>query len=365
MNFFIIALPALLIMIIMKYKYNHEITTKECFYHFLAVCISISIMMGVTYASIYVSMADTEILNGKILNKSREVEWCNSQSSSCKHYTWREKCSYYTDSKGNRQERCDSYKVFDYLYEIDWRVNTSFGSHTIERVNRQGTTIPPRWSIIQIGDPASTEHTYFNYLLGNKESLFHEEEYKRNYTEKYKKSLPEYPKVYDYYRVNHVLNLTNHNSNGYNDYISMVLRDMGSAKQVNIILVLYPVTDTELPKAIIGKWRGGKKNDVIMLAALDDTGSVRNFSSTSFAQGSNNELLHSKLRMNAMSEQMSLDLVKNLVKDINHEFKRLPNAEFEYLKYKLEPSMWVVIICSILASISSLVVGNYMRKINI
>lgn len=102
MNFFIIALPALLIMIIMKYKYSHTITTKECLYHFLAVCASIAIMMGVTYASIYASMADTEILNGKVLSKSRHVEWC-SQSSSCKHYSWHEKCSYYTDSHGKRQ----------------------------------------------------------------------------------------------------------------------------------------------------------------------------------------------------------------------------------------------------------------------
>lgn len=365
MDFFIIALPALLIMIIMKYKYSHEITTKECLYHFLAVCVSIAIMMGVTYASVYASMADTEILNGKVLSKSRHVEWCNSQSSSCKHYTWHEKCSYYTDSKGKRQKSCESYKVFDYLYEVDWRVKTSVDSHEIERVNRQGTRVPPRWEMIQIGDPASTEHTYINYLLGNEESLFHEKEYQRDYTEEYKKSLPEYPEVYDYYRVNHVLNLTSHNVTGYNDYINSALRDMGAAKQVNILLVLYPVKDAELPKAILGKWRGGKKNDVIMFAALDDAGSVRNFSSTSFAQGSNNELLHSKLRMDAMSEKMSLDLVQILVKDIDQNFKRLPNAEFEYLKYKLEPSLWVVILCSILAAVSSLVVGNYMRNNNL
>lgn len=362
MNFFIIAIPALLILVIMKYKYQHEITTKECLYHFLAVCVSIAIMMGVTYASVYASMSDTEILNGKVLSKSRDVEWCSSQGSSCKHYTWHEKCSYYYDSKGKRQESCTSYKVFDYLYEVDWNVETSVDSHEIERVNRQGTAMPPRWNSIKIGDPASTEHSYLNYLLGNKESLFYEEEYQRDFTEEYKKSLPEYPEVYDYYRVNHVLNLTKLPSNGYNDYINMALRDMGAEKQVNIILVLYPVKNADLPKALLGKWRGGKKNDVIMFAALDDSGLVRNFSSTSFAQGSNNEFLHSKLRMDAMSEQMSIELVQILVKDINTEFKRLPNSEFEYLKYKLEPSLWVVIICSILAAVSSLLVGNYMRN---
>lgn len=362
MNFFIIAVPALLILLIMKFRYSHEITTKECLYHFGAVCVSIAIMMGITYASLYVSMSDTEILNGKVLSKSRDVEWCNSQSSSCKHYTWHERCSYYTDSKGKRQKSCESYKVFDYAYEVDWHVKTSVDSHEIERVNRQGTKMPPRWAMVNIGDPASTTHRYINYLLGNKDSLFYQQQYEKDYTEAYKKSLPEYPQIYDYYRINHVINLTNVDDAGYNDYINNALRDMGASKQVNILLIMYPAKNAEFVKAVTGKWRGGKKNDVIMFAGIDDDGTVSKFSSTSFAQGMQNEFLHSTLRMDALTEKMSLDLVQILVKDVNQHFKRLPNQEFEYLKYKLEPSLWVVILCSILAAVASLLVGNYMRN---
>jgi hypothetical protein len=360
MNFIIIALPALLILIIMKYKYPNTITTKECLYHFLAVCVSIAIMMCLTYASIYATMADTEILNGQVIKKERHVEFC-TQMSDCKHYTMREHCT--RNSKGERS--CTSYKDFDYSYEVDWYIKSTVGKSEIKRVNNQGTMVPPRWAIVKLGEPASAENTYFNYLLGNKESLFHEQEYKNNYTEAYKKALPDYPEVYDYYRVDHVLNLTQHSVAGYNDYINLALREMGAAKQVNIVLVLYPVKNADLPKAVLGKWRGGKKNDVIMFAALDDAGTVKNFTSTSFAMGSSNEFLHSKLRMDAMSEKMSLDLVQILVKDINTDFKRLPNSEFEYLKYKLEPSMWIVILCSILAAASSIFVGNYMRNQNL
>ena len=365
MNFLIIAAPALLIMIIMKYKYSHQITTKEFGFHFLAMCVSIGIMMGITYASLYVSMADTEILNGKVLSKSRDVEWCTSQSSSCKHYTWHERCSYYTDSKGKRQKSCESYKVFDYPYEVDWTVKTSVDSHTIERVNRQGTKVPPRWAQINIGDPASTEHRYINYLLGNKDSLFYENEYEKEFTAEYKKELPNYPQVYDYYRVNHVINLTKADATGYNDYINMALREMGASKQVNIVLIMYPATNVDLVKATTAKWRGGKKNDVIMFAGLDEDGTVSKFSSTSFGKGMKNEFLHSTLRMTALTEKMSLNLVQLLVKDVNDNFNRLPNKEFEYLKYKLEPSIWVVLLCSILAAVSSLLVGNYMRKVDL
>lgn len=365
MNFLIIAAPAFLIMIIMKYKYTQEISNKEMFFHFLAVCLSIGIMMGVTYASLYASMYDTEILNGKVLSKTRDVELCISQSSSCKNYTWHERCSYSTDSKGNSTKSCQSYKVFDYPFEVDWNVKTTVDSHTIERVDRQGVDIPPRWAAINIGDPASTTHGYINYLLGNKDSLFYQNEYEKEFSEEYKKKLPNYPKIYDYYRVNHVINLTNIDSTGYNNYINMALRDMGATKQVNIVLVMYPHTNTNLVKALIAKWRGGKKNDVIMFAGLDDKGTVTKFDSTSFAQGMNNELLHSTLRMDALTEKMSLDLVQILVKDVNEHFKRLPNKEFEYLKFKLEPSMWVVLLCSIIAAVSSIFVGNYMRNVKL
>lgn len=364
MDFVIIALPALLTCIVMKFIFKHDITMKEFFIHCGATIAVIGIMMAITYASMYASMADNEILNGKVLSKSREVEIC-TQYSSCKHYHWREKCNYYTDSKGKRQKSCESYKVFDYSYEVDWYVKTTVDSHEIERVNRQGTSIPPRWEIVKIGDPASTTHMYINYLLGNEDSLFYQEQYKKDFTEEYKKTLPDYPKIYDYYRINHVINLTKIDSTGFNDYINNVLRDMGASQQVNLIIVMYQYENKKFVEGITAKWRGGKKNDVIMFFGLDGTGIVRNFSSTSFGKGMKNEYLHSKLRMTALTENISLDLVQKTVYDVQQNFKRLPNAEFEYLKYKLEPSRWVVILCSLLALGISIGIGMYMRKLDL
>jgi hypothetical protein len=126
-----------------------------------------------------------------------------------------------------------------------------------------------------------------------------------------------------------------------------------------------PFTDKEFEKATLAKWRGGKKNDVLMFFGLDEEGTVRYYSSTSFAKGMNNEFLHSTLRMDAMTEKMSLDLVKKTVYDVQQHFNRLPNQEFEYLKYKLEPSIWVVIICSILTALISIGIGIYMRKVDL
>ncbi len=356
MIFIIIALPALFVWILQQYLYR----TKSFWIHLLGTVLAIGLMMCLAYGSLYTSMYDHQILNGKVLEKYKDVETC-TQNSSCKHYVTRKRCKTTKDSSGNRHESCTTYKVFDYPYEVDWIVKTSVDTHTIERENRQGTLTPERWKIVKIGEPASTSSGYINYLLGNKDSLFFEQNFEKKYSPEYRKTLPDYPEVYDYYRVNHVINLTGTDVSSYNDYIDSVLSTVGESKQLNIVLVLYPGNDATLPEALTSKWRGGKKNDVIMFAGLDSTGTVSKFSSTSFGKGMNNEVLHSTLRMNALTEKMSIELVKVLVQEIEKDFKRLPNEEFEYLKYKLNPSWWVVILCSMLAAGLSFGIGIYLR----
>lgn len=364
MEYFIVVLPALIVCFVMRYMYQKEISIKEFFIHFGAAIFAGALMLGLTYAALYSTMFDTEILNGKVIKKERHVEIC-TEMSDCKHYTLRERCSYSTNSKGESTKSCESYKDFDYSYEVDWYIKSTVGKSEIERVNNQGTKVPPRWAEVNIGDPASAEHNYLNYLLGSEDSLFYQDQYKKDYTEQYKKSLPEYPEIYDYYRVNHIINLTKLPTTGYNDYLNDVLRDMGAAQQVNLVMVMYPSTDSNFVKAVLGKWRGGKKNDVIMFFGLDENGVVKKFDSTSFGKGMGNELLHSKLRMTALTEQMSLDLVKATVYNVQSDFKRLPNKEFEYLKYKIQPSLGILVLCSILAMCISIGVGFYMRKINL
>jgi hypothetical protein len=99
-----------------------------------------------------------------------------------------------------------------------------------------------------------------------------------------------------------------------------------------------------------------------MMFGLNSDGKVVAFRSTSFAQGMNNEMLHATLRINALSETMSLDLVKKQVKTIDEKFTRLPNEEFKYMKYKIEPAKEVMIFCSLILLVLSIIVGNYMRN---
>lgn len=363
-NYAILVIPAVLVMLFFKFKYDKDITLMEMGIHLLAILLVSAMVLGITYAVLYSKLGDTEILNGSVTSKYKHTEWC-TEYSSCKHYVLRESCSYSysTDSKGKttRTKHCVTYKVFDYRYEVDWIVKSTVGSFEIERVNRQGTVMPERFNVIQIGDPASSTNSYMNYLFADEHSLFAEKKFEESYDEEYQKKIPKYPVIYDYYKVDHVVNSTNHNISGYNEYLAEVLKVAGKEKQLNIVIVLYDAYDMQYTDALLSKWRGGKKNDVIMMFGLDDEGKVAKFSSTSFAQGMKNESLHANLRIKALNEVMNLDLVQKMTQLTVSQFNRLPNEEFKYMKYKIEPKKEVVIGGAIVLLCLSIGLGFFMR----
>lgn len=365
MNYVLLVIPSLIVVLVMKYKYDRHITVKEFLIHIGIILVASGIALAATYFVLYAKLGDVEILNGEVTGKYSHTEWCDSQASSCKHYTLREKCHYSTNSKGKQTKSCTTYKVFDYPYEVDWYVKSTVGESEIERVNRQGTIKPARWLAAQIGEPASALHSYSNYLFADEHSLFAEKNFEETYDKEYQSTIPDYPTVYDYYRTTHVVNSTKHSVKGYETYLADVLKTLGAEKQLNIVLVLYNADDAQYTDALISKWRGGKKNDVIMMFGLDEEGSVRSFVSTSFAQGMKNEGLHAKLRMNALSEHMDLSLVQKQVQTIKENYNRLPNEEFKYMKYKIEPKKEIILIISVLLMILSIFVGKYMKENNV
>lgn len=360
LDFAILFIPAFLVMIGMKMRYDHKITPKELGIHLAAVVIGAAAILGVNYYFLYSDLQDVEILNGEVTGKYMHTEIC-SEYSSCKNYYVKTKCKTKYDSKGRSSQSCTSYKVFDYPTEYDWFVTSTVGNLEIKRANRRGDLMPERYRIAKAGEPASAPHQYTNYLWADEHSLFAPEDFETKYPDDYKKGIPTYPMVFDYYRTNHIVNLTSVPSKGYNEYISDVLRTEGKKKQLNITVVMYNSNDPQFVDATMTKWRGGKKNDVLMFFGVNSDGNVDKFFSTSFAGGMKNEMLHSTMRIDALSEKMSLDLLKKQVYTTVQKYERLPNEEFKYMKYRLEPKKEIIVACSVVLLLISMFIGFYMR----
>lgn len=282
---------------------------------------------------------DVEILSGKVTAKSKD--W-----TSCEHSYQCNPRKVRSCSGSGKDKRCTTRTEYDTCYEHpndwNWVVKTTVGSVYIDRIDRRGSLTPPRWTKVVIGEPAAAEHVYMNYVKGSDNSLFNNKHRAVEYED-----IPKYPSVYDYYRVNRVINNTGVDTSGWADYLSDKLRTLGKEKQLNIIVVLtkHPV---EYADSLFAKWGGGKKNDVVMVYGVSPEGKVSWFRSTSFADGMNNQALHIRLRNESTDREINLDLLAEQVDTISKEYTRLEMKEFEYLKYSVSVPIWWILLTIIL-----------------
>src|SRR5262249_53258019 len=146
--------------------------------------------------------ADTEIWDGQVTNKSSERVSC-SHSYDCN-------CYYTTECSGTGNNRsCSEVRhcstCYEHSYDVDWNVYASTGeSLSIDRVDRQGLNMPARWGAAYIGEPYSSQHSFTNYILANPNSVLLGQ---KGDLQKFGKLIPQYPTVYDYYRVQHAINM--------------------------------------------------------------------------------------------------------------------------------------------------------------
>lgn len=308
-------------------------------YPALVLCGVIVCVLGY-FAYLKMNFYDVEILSGKVTGKSQD--W-----TSCEHSYQCNPRKVRSCSGSGKDKRCSTTTEYDTCYEHtndwDWNVSTTVGTVTIARVDRRGSRTPPRWAKVLVGEPAAREHAYMNYVKGSESSLFGNKHRAVEYDD-----IPKYPEVYDYYRVNRVINMTTVDTRGWADYLSDELRTLGKEKQLNIVTILtnHPVSWSD---SLFAKWGGGKKNDVVMVYGVSPEGTVSWFRSTSFADGMNNQALHIRLRNESTDQKINLDLLKQQVDTIKTEYTRLEMKEFEYLKYSVSVPFWWVFITMVLS----------------
>ena len=349
--FYLILIVPLLIPFVYKFWFKREYTYGE-----MAANAAIAVALtGMVYGlGAYRAMYDTEILSGYVTSKQQTYVSC-SHSYECR-------CRQVRSCSGSGKSRsCSTTRECDTCYEHsndwDWDVKTTVGNFEIDRIDRRGTLEPPRFTKVQIGDPAAAEHGYTNYIKAAPDSLFAHDP---KLIEKYKNEIPKYPEVYDYYNINRVLNFTGADTKDWNMYLETVLKSLGKEKQINIIVVMTK-NPIDFADALVYNWSGGKKNDVVMIYGVDGN-KVTWFQSTSLGNGMGNQELHVTLRNESIDKEITLDLLKKQVNIIANKYNRLPMEQFEYLKDQSEPPMWVVILALVIGIGSSVAVGYSFTK---
>lgn len=339
---------------------------------FILVSLAISASGIMVYTvSLHVLMnaktSDIEIWNGRVTDKQQETRncqrgWRDNKDSFCTEYATREVldyCETVTDSNGNSSVSCHYKTQYRYLFEREskWFVDTTLGRYEISRVNRDGSNMPHRYNIVEIGEHVSKENRYTNYLL-----IEHNAFYWLGEPELYEH--PEYPRVSDYYRSNTLINVSNiETPETWTEQLNQFRTFIAPELQLNVVVVL---TSEPRPywESLMAAWQGGKKNDVIVVFGLNESGEIDWFNSTSFARGFGNTSLHANLRMISSTNDMNLNSYLDV---ISKQFVRYEMSNMDYLKSQVKLSdlaiFWIIMIHIGLSAIVWTVIFNNAKTL--
>lgn len=344
----LVFVPSVIWVMISKWIWPHHITLKEWFIQIGAVIISTALMWGLSFAMSVGWSTDHEVLNGYVTGK-QDYHYEVAEQYACGQTCTR-------DSKGNRS--CSTKYCTRYIPEVDWQVDTTVGRLNIDRVDRRGYRMPPRWNAVQVGEPASQTGFAQNYMLLDE----HHFETSDQVWEQYQKDVPEYPDVYDYYRINRVINQTNLAYGWINPYLNDVLKKLGAEKQVNIVVVI-----TAKPEqwywAVRQAWHGTRRNDVILFYGVNGDGEIQWARADSFADGQQNNVLLQKLKVEALaSGKIDRALMTSNIELITSDFKRLQNSQLAYLKSQWSPSITFLMVLTLINLAINIGLSIFMKQ---
>lgn len=334
-NFLLLMAVPMIISLVALLCFKGKVTIYEFLGQIAAVAVFVGICLGVSY---FGRTIDREIWNGQVTSRSRDIVSC-SHSYECN-------CS--TDSKGNRH--CST--CYEHSYDVDWTVHSNIGDVTIDREDRQGLIEPPRWDAAFPGEPFSAEHHYVNYILANPDTVLLGG---KGDVEKFKSLIPEYPRVFDYYRVDHVINMgvPLPNQQAWNWLMNEADKTLGPRKQANVLLLFVKTADPTYTLALKDVWFGSKKNDLVVVIGSVDGHKIEFADVVSWTP---REDLKVELR-DAIEKIGTLDQRDQIVATItditNSKFQRMHMKDMEYLMRSFQPSgaamLWSFILSTLLS----------------
>lgn len=281
---------------------------------------------------------DTMVLNGEVVSKKKE-------RTSCRHSY--QVCVPVSNGKSTSMS-CTTH--YEHAYDYDWVVHSTIGSTTIDTVDRRGEQEPPRFTSVQIGEPFSLEKSYFNYIRASPMSVF------KDWNAYKDVPIPEHPKVYDYYRVSHVID---HNSEwksgikSIDNALSWRLAKSSAKAKANVLVVFYGGSDS-FTEAMKVKTLGGRINDLTVMIRANKDGIIQNVAVYSWSKS---DLVNVKLRdevldlyeLNSSTQKKLVDILdETLVKYYQHR----SIEEFKYLESNIQMPTWYYVLMFIWAVIA-------------
>jgi len=372
-NFFLWA-NILIVVIFTLYQLinNKQISLKEFFIQIVVTIVSLSIIMFLII-KFGMNISQKEILNTTVDKFVYEEPWTEEYDCS------EEVCS--TDSSGNKSchtvtKTCYTrHDSLFYIVDTDRdHINISrsayknavkdFGSYE-KKMNRYSQEFYSKqkgegdiwYSIPDIVIPVAKYHRYLNYILGSEETI-------QKYKGEKKYNVLPYPKIhngrYGTIEVNRVIGYSNFELEKQMDLLNA---DLGKIKQINAFLY---VTDKprDFKDSLVIAWKGGNKNDSILILGVDKKGNVIWSDSINW---SDNEKYGIMLEKSFNGLNINDNKIVNTYKDIILKYwKRLSMEEkYGYLKTEIEIPWYYQVLIILFNLTLNFFLYRYFLKNNI
>lgn len=324
----IVLLIPLVVAVAGFFLFHHSVSWKE---FLLQVLVSGLFALAGWQVAKWGSLQDTENLNGRITQKISGTQKCCHCHDVC---TGRDKDGNCTSSV----------EVCSHSQDHYWDLATSVGNISIESCDGWGSP-PAAWSQASVGDPASVSHNYTNYLYADEDSLM-----RHAPMEKFQE-LPEYPRVHNFYYVDHVVANGVSVPHGWQERLREINAELGHSNQVDVTVVLTSQQDPTFAQALEAKWVYGPKNSLNIVMGVKNSViqwvRVVTFSKVAALKVE----LRDKLQGLPLSDPTILPTIHDSVKA---RYKRTSMADFEYLAAAAHPRGWglaILVILQLLVSI--------------
>lgn len=314
-----------------KFIFNREINNKEFVCQLLISCL---IVVAVFYFSIFNVTSDFKVVTGKIISKERK------HGSYIRTY----QCDCRTVTIGKTTTtQCST--CHETRYTVTWYANSTVGKINLKHLDSGSISVynslnPKQYTDCYIGEPASIEENFINYIKASPDSLFN-----INLGESKYKEL-EYPRVFNYYHYNRVIG-----NNNLNKYLN---ERLSTNKNYPNIIIILNSNERDYSKYIENKWLGGKENNIVI--SIGNSGDIINWVEVfTYGNSLDNEIITIKLR-DSILEYRKIDKgIIDIVMDNIKYYKNINADRFEYLSEDILPSNTILFIIFIISIICSLI----------
>lgn len=311
----------------------------------LGLGVGVIVAIAAFYGPMYWQASDLELLSGSVAEKKRVYD-PETETYNCG-----------TDSKGNAQTCTRT------IPRWRWDVVSDIDDKKFSEYTHQSVRSPEIYSRAQVGDPFTASHRFLNFQNVSEQSVLLD----HASADKYVGWLPDYPQIYSGYKVQRGFSTSPMvDQRDLSRMLNEAHKRWGPMHGVNVIVVVIgPQADANsFFYALKSKWKGGKKNDAVLIVRVDEAGTMTNTNSFSrSADDLTNEeglAFTTMLHVNAMKTFTAANkkfdpelIIASIDKSLAY-FKREDLGRYDFLKDEYMPPYWLVFLSliAIVATVS-------------